>query len=66
MAEFDDLDQPPADMVDLVSELPAALPIPVRARTPAVRLVHQDLHLVGGNIIIFHFKRITGMSGPSF
>ena len=46
VSDFEDDELPPADMVNLVGELAAALPIPVRARTLAVRLVHQDLNLV--------------------
>ena len=44
--EGGEVEDPPANMVNLVSELPAALPIPVGARPRAVRLVHQDLNLV--------------------
>ena len=46
VSDFEDDELLPADMVNLVGELAAALPIPVRARTLAVRLVHQDLNLV--------------------
>ena len=58
MADFEDdvVEQPPADVVNLVGELPTSLPIPVRAGPRAVGLVHQDLNLVVVNMIIFHFE----------
>ena len=42
----DDAKVPPADVVNFVSELSAALPIAGRSGAVAVGLVHQDLNLV--------------------